>query len=40
VREYRLTPLGRTQLAAERSRWEQLTAVMTQLLANPQEGTS
>jgi transcriptional regulator len=38
VREYRLTARGRKQLAAERGKWEQLTEVMGQLLANPEEG--
>ena len=40
VREYRLTARGRKQLAAERGKWEQLTEVMGQLLANPEEGTT
>ena len=40
VREYRLTAAGRKQLAAERSRWEQLTEVMGQILATPEEGTA
>jgi transcriptional regulator len=40
VREYRLTPRGRKRLAAERGKWEQLTEVMGQLLATPEEGTA
>ena len=35
VREYRLTPLGRKQLAAERSRWEQLSAAIAGVLSRP-----
>ena len=35
VRVYRLTAAGRKQLAAERSRWEQLTEAMTGILAPP-----
>lgn len=39
VREYRLTEAGRRQLAAERTRWEQLSEVMTLLLApRPESG--
>jgi len=38
VREYRLTTRGRKQLAAERTRWDQLTGVMSQLLSTPEEG--
>jgi PadR family transcriptional regulator PadR len=35
VRVYRLTPAGRKQLVAERSRWEQLAAAMAGILAPP-----
>jgi len=35
VRVYRLTPAGRKQLAAERSKWEQLTQVIAGLLDPP-----
>ena len=37
VREYQLTDLGRKQLAAERTRWEQLSEAMARVLAPPQE---
>ena len=37
VREYRLTAAGKKQLAAERSRWQQLAAAMTEILAAPDE---
>jgi DNA-binding PadR family transcriptional regulator len=40
VREYSLTAAGRKQLGAERSKWEQLTQAMEQILATPEEGTS
>lgn len=40
VREYSLTAAGRKQLSAERSKWDQLTEAMAQLLANPEEGTA
>jgi len=33
VREYQLTDEGRKQLAAERTRWEQLSEAMTRILA-------
>jgi transcriptional regulator len=39
VREYRLTTAGKKQLAAERSRWEQLVAAMAQIMAAPEEGS-
>jgi PadR family transcriptional regulator len=35
VRMYRLTPKGRTRLAAERSRWTQLTEVIAALMLPP-----
>ena len=35
VRVYRLTPAGRKQLAAERSRWEQLSEAIAGILAPP-----
>lgn len=35
VRVYRLTAAGRKQLAAERSKWEQLTQVIAGLLTAP-----
>ena len=35
VRVYRLTAAGRKQLAAERSRWEQLSEAMAGILAAP-----
>jgi PadR family transcriptional regulator, regulatory protein PadR len=35
VRVYRLTTAGRKQLAAERSRWEQLSEAMAGILAPP-----
>lgn len=38
VREYRLTSAGRKQLAKERSRWEQLSSAMAQILAEPEGG--
>ena len=37
VRVYRLTAAGRKQLAAERSKWEQLAEVMAGLMAPPAE---
>ena len=37
VREYSLTAAGRKQLAEERSKWEQLTTAMAQILADPEE---
>ncbi|MDB4905475.1 MAG: lineage-specific thermal regulator protein [Gemmatimonadetes bacterium] len=36
VRSYRLTPAGRRQLSAERSRWEQMSSAISQLLNPPQ----
>jgi transcriptional regulator len=36
VRTYRLTPKGRARLAAERSKWEQLTDAMAGLLRPPE----
>ena len=35
VRVYRLTPDGRKRLAAERSRWEQLTEAIAAIMAPP-----
>lgn len=35
VRVYRLTPVGKKHLAAERSRWEQLSEAMAGILAPP-----
>src|SRR5678809_1054412 len=35
VRVYRLTAAGRKHLAAERSRWEQLSEAMARILASP-----
>ena len=35
VRVYRLTPTGRKQLAAERSRWEQLSEAIAGIMAPP-----
>ena len=35
VRMYRLTPKGRQRLAAERSRWEQLTQAIAGLMVPP-----
>ena len=35
VRVYRLTPAGRKRLAAERSRWEQLSTAMAGIFAPP-----
>jgi transcriptional regulator len=40
VREYSLTAVGRKQLSAERTKWEQLTEAMAQILANAEEGTA
>lgn len=37
VRVYRLTPKGRTRLAQERSRWEQLTRVIADMMLPPVE---
>jgi len=37
VRVYRLTAPGRKQLAAERSRWEQLSEAMAGVLSPPRE---
>ena len=36
ARYYRLTPLGRKQLAAQRSKWEQFSSAMDRVL-NPEE---
>jgi len=38
VRIYRLTPAGRKQLAAERSRWEQLAAAVAGVMLPPARG--
>src|SRR5688572_3106107 len=35
VRVYRLTPAGRKQLRAERSRWEQLSAAIAAIMSAP-----
>jgi PadR family transcriptional regulator PadR len=35
VREYRITTTGRKQLAAERSRWYQLTAAISSIFSTP-----
>jgi DNA-binding PadR family transcriptional regulator len=35
VRIYKLTPAGRSQLAAERSRWEQLSQAIAGLMQPP-----
>jgi transcriptional regulator len=40
VRVYRLTPPGRTRLAAERSRWEQLSEVMAGMMQRPEPSES
>ena len=37
VKEYRLSPAGRKQLAAERSRWEQFSAAMAGIFEPPTE---
>ena len=37
VRVYRLTAAGRRQLAAERSKWEQIAQAMAGLMARPKE---
>ncbi len=37
VRVYRLTPKGRTQLADERSRWEQLSCAIARILDAPKK---
>src|SRR5947208_12668143 len=37
VRVYRLTPAGRKQLAAERSKWEQLAGAIAGLMTSPLE---
>ena len=36
VRVYRLTPAGRKRLVLERSRWDQMVAAMTGILAGPE----
>jgi transcriptional regulator len=38
VKEYRLTETGRAQLLEERTRWEQLSGVMSRFLQAPEEG--
>jgi transcriptional regulator len=38
VRLYRLTAAGRTRLAAERSRWEQMTTAIAELFVPPPSG--
>jgi transcriptional regulator len=38
VREYRLTPKGRRQLAAERTRWDRFAAAMEGVMNPPVEG--
>ncbi len=40
VRVYRLTPAGRKQLLAERSRWEQLSRAIGAILEPPRESES
>jgi DNA-binding PadR family transcriptional regulator len=35
VRVYRLTAAGRTRLAAERSRWEQMSTAIAELFVPP-----
>ncbi len=35
VRVYRLTPAGRTHLAAERSKWEQMSTAIAELFVPP-----
>ena len=40
VRVYRLTPAGRRQLTAERSKWEKLTEAITGVMAKPTENES
>src|SRR6266478_2375646 len=37
ARVYRLTPAGRRQLAAARSRWEQITSAIAGILHGPQK---
>jgi PadR family transcriptional regulator, regulatory protein PadR len=37
VRVYHLTPAGRHQLAAERSKWDQITAAVIGLLSPPEK---
>ena len=39
VRVYRLTPAGRKQLRAERSRWEQLSAAIAAVMSPPARDT-
>jgi len=38
VKAYRLTGTGRTQLAEERSRWEQMSTAMARILQAPEKG--
>lgn len=38
VKEYRLTPTGKKQLASERSRWERLAAAIAGVLEPAKEG--
>jgi transcriptional regulator len=40
VKEYRLTDAGRKQLVEERSRWEQLSAAIGQILEVPEGGAA
>jgi len=40
VRQYRLTAAGRKRLASERSKWEQLTEAMAQILGSFEEGAT
>ena len=40
VRVYRLTPAGRKQLSAERSRWEQLSRAIGAIMQPPRESES
>ena len=37
VKEYRLGPAGRKELAAERSRWEQFSSAMAGIFERPEE---
>lgn len=37
IRVYRLTAAGKKHLAAQRSRWEQLSSAIASILANPRE---
>jgi transcriptional regulator len=40
TRVYRLTPAGRRQLAAERSRWQRMVDAMTGILSRPETSES